>query len=99
MPLIFALGYFVGRILPEALEYRELSKNNWMTPNEAANVCEEDIRCGGFTFRGSLDVLDLPANVYFVHHFRVDMLDQLQEYSANWVSYRAKRPFVVFKGW
>ena len=91
-------GYFVGRIPPEQFEYRELSKNNWMSPNEAARLCETDLECAGFTFRGSKDVLHLATSIYFFHHFPADLLDQPSEYSASWVSYRAKRPFVVFKG-
>ena len=69
-----------------------------MSPNEAARLCEADLQCAAFTFRGSKDVLHLATHVYFFHHFPVVLLDQPFEYSANWVSYRVKRPFVVLKG-
>jgi hypothetical protein len=95
----FKPGYFVGRILPETFEYKGLNQEPWMTPNEAARICENDLKCAGFTFRGSTELLDLPTNIHFVHHFPKYLLDEPEGYSAYWVSYRAKRPFVVLKGW
>ena len=94
----FKPGYFIGRILPETFEYKEMNQQSWMTPDEAARKCEADLKCAGFTFRGSTEVLDLPTNIYFVHHFPKYLLDEPTGYSAYWVSYRAKRPFVVLKG-
>ena len=55
-------------------------------------------KCAGFTLRGSLDNLDLPTWVYFVHHFPKELLEEPKGYSANWISYRTKRPVVVLIG-
>ncbi len=69
-----------------------------MTPNEATKICEKDLKCAGFTFRGSLDVLDLPTSIYFVHHFPKEVLDTQANDAGNWMSYRTNRPFVVLEG-
>ena len=42
-------GFFVGRISEGQFEYTDL--NGWMTPRTAIQLCEEDKKCGGFTYK------------------------------------------------
>ena len=42
-------GFFVGRVSEGQFEYSDL--NGWMTPREAAKLCEKDKKCGGFTYK------------------------------------------------
>ena len=47
----FKTGFYAGRVKPGPYEY---SKNNgWMTPQQAVEICEKDVACGGFTFKGA----------------------------------------------
>jgi hypothetical protein len=42
-------GFFVGRISEGQFEYTDL--NGWMTPRKAIDLCENDEKCGGFTYK------------------------------------------------
>ena len=42
-------GFYVGRISEGQFEYSDL--NGWMTPRRAQNICENDLKCGGFTYK------------------------------------------------
>ena len=42
-------GFFVGQVSEGQFEYSDL--NGWMTPREAAKICEKDKKCGGFTYK------------------------------------------------
>ena len=42
-------GFFVGRISEGQFEYSDL--NGWMTPRTAKDLCENDEKCGGFTYK------------------------------------------------
>ena len=42
-------GFFVGRVSEGQFEYPDL--NGWMTPRKAIQDCEEDKKCGGFTYK------------------------------------------------
>ena len=44
-------SWFVGRTPPSSFEYSKL--NGFYSPKEAKNLCERDIQCGGFTFKGT----------------------------------------------
>ena len=45
--------FYVGRISDGHFEYSYL--NGWMTPGKAQNICENDPKCGGFTYKVSQD--------------------------------------------
>ena len=42
-------GLYVGRIPEGQYEYPDL--NGWMTTKEAIDLCENDAKCGGFTYK------------------------------------------------
>ena len=58
-------GFSASRIKPGKFEYPEL--NGWMLVDEAKTKCENDIACGGFTFKGSFKTKHVPMEVYFFH--------------------------------
>ena len=43
-------NFYAGRIKPGKFEYPLL--NGWMLTEEAKLKCENDLACGGFTFKG-----------------------------------------------
>ena len=44
---------FVGKyISTQCIEYEAL--NGWMTPKTAKRLCDEDLACAGFTYKGSI---------------------------------------------
>ena len=60
------LGVFMpGRVQEGPFEYSDI--NGWMTPSQARARCEEDLQCGGFTFKGSLTDL-VTYEMYFFHY-------------------------------
>lgn len=57
--------FYAGRIKPGQFEYPK--HNGWMTPLQAKKLCEFDLACGGFTFKGSYKSENLTMEVYFFH--------------------------------
>ena len=55
--------FYAGRIKPGKYEYPKL--NGWMLVEEAKQLCEKDLACGGFTFKGSYKTLTRPMEMYF----------------------------------
>ncbi len=47
----FKTGFYPGRVKPSRYEYPK--HNGWMLPEEAAELCEKDLACAGFTFKGA----------------------------------------------
>ncbi len=48
---VFKTGFYPGRVKPSRYEYPK--HNGWMSPAEAVEICEKDLACGGFTFKGA----------------------------------------------
>ena len=57
--------FYAGRISPGKFEYPKY--NGWMLVEEAKEICEKDLACGGFTFKGSYKTLTRPMEMYFFH--------------------------------
>ena len=55
--------FYAGRISPGKFEYPKY--NGWMLVEEAKVKCQNDLACGGFTFKGSYKTLTLPMEMYF----------------------------------
>ena len=58
-------AFYANRIKPGRFEYPKL--NGWMLLDEAKKKCDEDLACGGFTFKGSFKTKELPMEIYFFH--------------------------------
>ena len=78
-------NWYVGRVPPSHFEYPDI--NGYFTPLEAKNICEDDLQCGGFTFKGTKEHLD-EREVYFFHFVRDDQqfLSEYMEY-PHWTTY------------
>ena len=51
--VISAKGWYVGRVPPSKFEYEKL--NGFYTHSFAKKTCENDLQCGGFTFKGAIE--------------------------------------------
>lgn len=94
LPLTHSLkpGFFVGRLAPSAVyEYPVL--NGFFRPQEAKDLCEADLECGGFTFRGA-KTSQQKQRVYF---YRL-VPKILKQEVPQWSSYRVNRGFVAVQG-
>ena len=57
--------WFIGRTPPSIFEYPRI--NGFYSPRQAQSICEKDIQCGGFTFKGSKKIIHTIPEVYFFH--------------------------------
>ena len=62
---------------------------------QAKNLCDIDLRCGGFTFKGSRSLLDKEYNIFFFH-ILVNIKKDLN--SLKWTVYKAIKEFLSFPG-
>ena len=57
--------WFIGRTPPSIFEY--FSINGFYSPKQAQSICENDLQCGGFTFKGPKKMKHTIPEVYFFH--------------------------------
>ena len=91
-------SWFVGRTPPSSFEYSKL--NGFYSPKEAKNLCEQDIQCGGFTFKGTKRIKYIIPEVYFFHYIdeKSDYLTENIKY-PHWTTYIVgSRDYIVIKG-
>ena len=104
--ILFATGigkgkgkrWFIGRTPPSIFEYSRI--NGFYSPKQAQVICEGDIQCGGFTFKGTKGVTDIVPEVYFFH-----FIDERSNYltpeiqNSHWTSYIVgSRDHIVISG-
>ena len=90
-------GWSVGRIPPSRFEYEKI--NGFYTSLQAKKLCENDIQCGGFTFKGTKHGVD-KREIYFFH-FVADAQISLEDYLKypHWSTYIvSSRDFVIIRG-
>ena len=90
-------SWIVGRIPPSKFEYEKL--NGLYSEEKAIVLCENDVQCGGFTFKGTRKNREI-REVYFFH-FIPDETSSLEEYRKypHWTSYIvASRDCIVLSG-
>lgn len=66
----FKCVFYHGRVKPGLFEYPKL--NGWMLVSEAVEKCNNDLACGGFTFKGSYQTRNDKMEVYFFHLANLD---------------------------
>ena len=91
-------SWFVGRTPPSSFEYSKL--NGFFSPKEAKNLCEQDIQCGGFTFKGTKRIKYIIPEVYFFHYIdeKSDYLTENIKY-PHWTTYIVgSRDYIVING-
>ena len=75
------------------------SKPSMLQDIEAKKLCENDIQCGGFTFKGTKHGVD-KREIYFFH-FVADAQISLEDYLKypHWSTYIvSSRDFVIIRG-
>ena len=80
--------FYAGRTKPRKFEYPEL--NGRMLVGEARAKCEQDLACGGFTFKGSYKTVNYAMEMYFFHVIS----DQNDFKHLYWSTYKVDRKFV-----
>ena len=74
------------------LEYPEL--NQVVTPKEAKKLCEDDLQCAGFCYKGAKD-LGQRFDMKFFHYLPEMALASSADIDWTWTSYKVARPFVL----
>ena len=90
-------NWYVGRVPPLQFEYPDI--NGYFTPSNAMLICENDLQCGGFTFKGSKEHED-EREIYFFHFVRDDE-QSLREYMEypHWTTFIVgSRNYVMIPG-
>lgn len=85
-------GFFVGRISEGQFEYTDL--NGWMTPRKAIDLCENDEKCGGFTYKGA-NLIDREYDIYFFH---ILINVETDTDSWKWIFYKPSKTYARFPG-
>ena len=86
-------GFFVGQIPLGKFEYPDLKAV--LKPQQARVICENDLECAGFTWKGA-KILDIPHPITFFRYVSESTFTAGNNY--QWTSYRVKRSFVVVAG-
>ena len=87
-------GFIAGRLNPDpALELSRI--NGFYTPEEASTLCEKNLECAGFTFRGSKNVGQKFRTYFFRFVGQKSFEDAKRAGNWIWTSYRVRRPFVA----
>ena len=90
--------WFVGRVPPSYFEYPKL--NGFYSPKQAKYICERDLQCGGFTFKGTKNGTYFVPEMYFFHFINqnADYLTTEIKY-PHWTTYVVgSRDYVVIRG-
>ena len=90
-------SWHVGRVPPSKFEYSKL--NGFYSAEMAQTICDSDIRCGGFTFKGTKTNGGV-KEIYFFHVVHDDT-SSMQEYIKypHWTTYIVtSRDYIVLPG-
>ena len=90
-------SWHLGRVPPSKFEYGKL--NGFYSAEMAQKICNSDIRCGGFTFKGTKTNGGV-KEIYFFHVV-YDDTSSLQEYIKypHWTTYIVtSRDYIVLPG-
>ena len=84
--------WHIGRVPPSRFEYDKL--NGYYSIKHAKQMCENDLQCGGFTFKGTKHD-KLKRAIYFFHFINFE--NEYMKY-PHWTSYIPDRPYVILSG-
>ena len=80
--------WFIGRTPPSSLEYSKI--NGFYSPKQAKSICEKDLQCGGFTFKGSKKIMHSIPEVYFFHY-----INETSSYLTTEIKYPHWTSYIV----
>ena len=84
--------WHIGRVPPSRFEYDKI--NGHYSIKHAKEVCENDLQCGGFTFKGTKHD-KLKRSIYFFHFINFEY--EYMKY-PHWTTYIPDRSYVVLSG-
>jgi len=87
--------FFRGRVPSGSFEYSDL--NGFYTPKKAIKVCENDLSCAGFTFKGTPHIKSAKYEIFFFHYIPKKLFDEvkMKKNYFHWTTYKVKsRNFV-----
>ena len=90
--------WFIGRAPPSHFEYPRI--NGFYSPKQAKAICEKDVQCGGFTFKGTKRIKYIVPEVYFFHFINESSSYLTTEVKhPHWTSYIVgSRDHIVVNG-
>ena len=90
--------WFVGRVPPSSFEYPKL--NGFYFPKQAKYICERDLQCGGFTFKGTKRATYVVPEIYFFHFINESASYLSTEITyPHWTTYVVgSRDYVIISG-
>ena len=90
--------WFVGRVPPSSFEYPKLNGNYF--PKHARRLCERDLQCGGFTFKGRQNEASFKQEIYFFRFVNESATYLTTEIKyPHWTTYVVgSRQYVVISG-
>ena len=80
--------WFIGRVPPSRFEYSSI--NGFYSPKKAKNICEKDLQCGGFTFKGTKTITSIKPEVYFFHY-----INEESDYLTSHIKYPHWTTYIV----
>ena len=91
--------WFIGRIPPDQ-DFEYSSLNGFYSPKRAKQICENDIQCAGFTFKGTRRILNVVPEIYFFHFIDESSKHLTTEIKyPHWTSYIVgSRDYVAISG-
>ena len=91
--------WFIGRVPPnQYVEYSSL--NGFYSPKSAKLICETDLQCAGFTFKGTRRISNVVPEVYFFHYISENSKYLTTDITyPHWTTYIVgSRSYVAIKG-
>ena len=80
--------WLFGRTPPSIFEYSGI--NGFYSPKQAQSICEADLQCGGFTFKGSKKIKYTIPEVYFFH-----FINESSSYLTNDIKYPHWTSYII----
>ena len=85
--------WYIGRAPPSKFEYDKI--NGYYSPDQDKTICENDIQCGGFTFKGTRKSSER-KHIYFFHYINYE--DEKNLRYPHWTIYVPSRKYIVIIG-
>ena len=90
--------WYIGRVPPSSFEYPTL--NGFYSPKEAQQICEKNLQCAGFTFKGTKKASSFVPEILFFHYIDLNAPYITTEIKyPHWTTYIVgSRDYVVLLG-
>ena len=87
-----------GKIPAISSDFDLLDLNGRWRPEDAVKICDKNVRCAGFTFKGLANTTNVKQKDFETYFFSyVYRVTASFEY-ANWMSYISDKAYAIYKG-